>query len=120
MLVSNGPGELATWVRPLALELHNRLALRPGKLYLNLVPAGRKKSGESLDLPLVVGAIASCRPEDADFPDYLERQKANPLVKGFRRVLHVMPDALSEQPVFRENIRKMTGSGLTFDLCVLP
>ena len=31
-----------------------------------------------------------------------------------------MPDALSEQPAFRENIRKMTGSGLTFDLCVLP
>ena len=44
---------------------------------------------------LVVGAIASCRPEDAEFPDYLERQTANPLVKGFRRVLHVMPDALS-------------------------
>ena len=38
------------------------------------------------------------------FASYLERQRQNPLVKGFRRVLHVMPDELSEQPLFRENI----------------
>ncbi len=44
MLVSNGPGELATWVRPLAQALHRRLALRPtcpgalGALHLVLVP----------------------------------------------------------------------------------
>lgn len=29
VLVSNGPGELSTWVRPLAKLLHRRLALRP-------------------------------------------------------------------------------------------
>jgi hypothetical protein len=29
VLVSNGPGELSTWVRPLALRLHRELALRP-------------------------------------------------------------------------------------------
>jgi hypothetical protein len=29
VLVSNGPGELSTWVRPLARLLHRRLALRP-------------------------------------------------------------------------------------------
>lgn len=78
--------------------------------------------GRLADLPggLVVGAIASCRPEDQGFASYLERQCQNPLVKGFRRVLHVMPDELSEQPLFRENIARMAGSGLTFDLCVLP
>ncbi len=44
MLVSNGPGELGTWVRPLALCLHRRLGLRPcspaagGSLQLVLVP----------------------------------------------------------------------------------
>jgi hypothetical protein len=44
ILVSNGPGELSTWVRPLALCLHDRLALRPcmpqaaGSLNLVLVP----------------------------------------------------------------------------------
>lgn len=69
---------------------------------------------------LVTGAIVSCRPEDRGFPAYLERQLQNPFVKGFRRVLHVMPDELSEQALFRENIVRMSDSGLTFDLCVLP
>ena len=69
---------------------------------------------------LIAGAIASCRPEEPDFAAYLERQRHNPLVKGFRRVLHVMPDELSEQPLFRDNIKRMSGSGLTFDLCMLP
>ncbi|MEX1317717.1 MAG: glycosyl transferase [Synechococcaceae cyanobacterium] len=42
--MSNGPGELATWVRPLALALHSQLSLRPrcpmasGALHLVLVP----------------------------------------------------------------------------------
>tara|TARA_R110002020_G_scaffold40118_2_gene118674 strand:- start:16655 stop:17494 length:840 start_codon:yes stop_codon:yes gene_type:complete len=78
--------------------------------------------GKLAGLPdsLVAGAIASCRPEAADFPSYLERQRDNPLIKGFRRVLHVMPDELSEQILFRENIKRMSGYGLTFDLCVLP
>jgi predicted TIM-barrel fold metal-dependent hydrolase len=31
-----------------------------------------------------------------------------------------MPDDLSEGALFRENIRRIAGSGLTFDLCVLP
>ncbi|MCY0093644.1 amidohydrolase family protein [Hoeflea ulvae] len=69
---------------------------------------------------LIVGAIAACRPENKDFAAFLERQSGNPLVKGLRRVLHVMPDGLSEQPLFRENIARVAGSGLTFDLCVLP
>jgi len=69
---------------------------------------------------LVTGAIAACRPEDPGFAAYLERQRDNPLVKGFRRVLHVMPDELSDQPLFRENIARLAGTGLTFDLCVLP
>ncbi|MCT8990137.1 amidohydrolase [Chelativorans sp. SCAU2101] len=69
---------------------------------------------------LIVGAIAACRPEDETFPAYLERHRDNPLIRGFRRVLHVMPDDLSERPLFRENIRRLSGTGLTFDLCVLP
>jgi predicted TIM-barrel fold metal-dependent hydrolase len=66
------------------------------------------------------GAIAACRPEDAGFAGFLERQRSNPFVKGFRRVLHVMPDDLSEGALFRDNIRRLAGTGLTFDLCVLP
>lgn len=72
------------------------------------------------DGSLLAGAIASCRLEDPDFAAYLERARANPFVKGFRRVLHVMPDDLSEGPLFRENIKRLIGTGLTFDLCVLP
>ena len=42
---------------------------------------------------LVRGAIAACRPEEEGFPAYLERCLADPFVKGFRRVLHVAPEA---------------------------
>lgn len=69
---------------------------------------------------LILGAVASCRPESEDFPAYLERQRADPFVKGFRRVLHVMPDELSEDALFRENVKRLDGSHFTFDLCVLP
>ncbi|MBZ9797337.1 amidohydrolase family protein [Mesorhizobium sp. ES1-4] len=69
---------------------------------------------------MLTGAIASCRPEAADFPAYLERQQANRFVKGFRRVLHVVPDDLSEGALFRQNIKRLGGTGLTFDLVVLP
>jgi len=69
---------------------------------------------------LLVGAIAACRPETPDFPVYLDQVRANPFVRGFRRVLHVVPDELSEGPLFRENIRRLGGTGLNFDLCVLP
>ncbi|PLP56892.1 amidohydrolase [Mesorhizobium loti] len=68
---------------------------------------------------LVRGVIASCRPEEPGFPAYLERVRADPFVKGFRRVLHVVPDDVSEGALFRENIQRI-GGGLTFDLCVLP
>jgi len=65
---------------------------------------------------LLRGAIAACRPETRDFAAYLERQKANPFVKGFRRCLHVMPDDTSRSDVYRENIRRLSGTGLTYDL----
>ncbi len=69
---------------------------------------------------MIRGAIAACRPEDTDFPAYLERVLADPFVKGFRRVLHVMADEISEGSVFRQNLNRLTGTRLTFDLCVLP
>lgn len=69
---------------------------------------------------LLVGATAACRPEDAGFAAYLDRTLTKGVVKGFRRVLHVMPDDLSASPLFRENIKRLAGTDLTFDLCVLP
>lgn len=67
----------------------------------------------------IVGAIAACRPEHADFPAMLERLAANPKVKGLRRILHQSPDELGRRPIFAENLRRLSSLGLTFDLCVL-
>jgi predicted TIM-barrel fold metal-dependent hydrolase len=69
---------------------------------------------------LLRGAISSCRPEDDGFAAFLERQLADPFVKGFRRVLHVVPDDVSEGALFRENLRRLSGAGRPFDLCVRP
>jgi predicted TIM-barrel fold metal-dependent hydrolase len=69
---------------------------------------------------LLRGAISACRPEYEGFPAFLERQLANPFVKGFRRVLHVVPDEVSESDTFRKNVRRLAGSGRPFDLCVRP
>lgn len=69
---------------------------------------------------LLRGAIASGRPENSDFADYLDRARSNPVVKGFRRVLHVVGDDVSQGALFRENVARLAGTGLTFDLCVLP
>lgn len=69
---------------------------------------------------LISGAISSCRPEEKDFPEFLERAVSDPFIKGLRRVLHVMPDDLSEGALFRENIKRLSATRLTFDLCVLP
>lgn len=68
--------------------------------------------------PPMAGAISSCRPESPDFPVFLERQLANPFVKGFRRVLHIVPDEVSTTAVFRENLRRTGEAGLPFDLCL--
>ncbi|MGO4871084.1 MAG: amidohydrolase family protein [Roseiarcus sp.] len=66
------------------------------------------------------GAISACRPERSDFPAFLERQLADPFVKGFRRVLHVVPDEVSLSPAFRANLGRLAGTGRPFDLCVRP
>lgn len=69
--------------------------------------------------PLIAGIVASGRPESADFPAHLDALATLPKLRGLRRVLHVVPDDLSRQSLFRENIRRLPGLGLTFDLCVL-
>ena len=69
---------------------------------------------------LLRGAISACRPENTDFPAFLERALADPFIKGFRRILHQAPDSLSESATFRANIARLKGGGRPFDLCVLP
>jgi predicted TIM-barrel fold metal-dependent hydrolase len=70
----------------------------------------------------IVGAISACRPESTDgkaFASFVERTTANPLIRGFRRVLHTQPDELASSERFRANLRLLTAQGHPFDLCVL-
>ncbi|MGE6783798.1 amidohydrolase family protein [Ensifer adhaerens] len=105
--------------RRLGIEaaLHMEVDVAPSEIEKETAEIARLASQPD---SLLKGAIAACRPEDEGFAAYLERQEANGFVKGFRRVLHVMPDDLSEQPTFRDNVRKLGGRRFTFDLCVLP
>lgn len=69
--------------------------------------------------PALSGMVAACRPESADFPAQLERLAAQPFVRGLRRVLHVVPDALSRTAPFTSHVRRLAAHGLPFDLCLL-
>jgi len=73
-----------------------------------------------VDLPGIGGAIAACRPERADFPAELEAllEAGKGRIKGLRRILHEVPDDVSEPAIFAENLRRLAEHGLTFDLCL--
>lgn len=64
------------------------------------------------------GAISAARPESAGFEAWLERVDRR-VVRGVRRVLHVVPDDLSQSDLFRRNLRRLGQAGLPFDICVL-
>ena len=66
----------------------------------------------------LLGVIASGRPESDGFEAYID-EIAHPKLAGIRRILHTQPDALSQSPLFRENLRALGKRGLPFDLCVL-
>jgi predicted TIM-barrel fold metal-dependent hydrolase len=67
---------------------------------------------------LLCGAISAARPESPDFAAWLERQDMA-VVKGVRRVLHVVADGVSQTPLFRANIALLGKAGLPFDICML-
>lgn len=69
--------------------------------------------------PLIGGFVASGRPEHEGFRAHLAALAELPQLRGFRRVLHTQPDALSQQTRFIEHVRLLPEFGLTFDLCVL-
>ncbi|PXA99044.1 amidohydrolase [Nostoc sp. 3335mG] len=73
-----------------------------------------------LGLPGVAGAIAACRPERADFPAQLDRLLAIGAgrIKGLRRILHEVPDEVSQPALFSDNLKRLAPHGLTFDLCL--
>ncbi len=71
-----------------------------------------------LHLDGIVGAVAACRPEHADFPAQLERLVSMSGVRGLRRILHESPDDLSQTALFTDNLRRLAQYGLSFDLVV--
>lgn len=77
-------------------------------------------AGSDRDAPLLAAVIAGAWPESADFPAQVARLAGKARVRGVRRVLHTMPDGLSQTPRFAENLRLLAGHGLTFDLCLRP
>ncbi len=68
--------------------------------------------------PRVIGAIANGRPENPDFPAYLERLAALGGVRGIRRLLQNRPPEISQTPLFIENLNRLAAHGLVFDICV--
>jgi len=66
------------------------------------------------------GVIAAAFPEnDVEFEEWLEITGYNPLVLGYRRVLHVVDDEVSRGHKFRKNVRSIGELGKTFDMCFL-
>lgn len=67
---------------------------------------------------ILAGVIASARPENTGFEDYLQEIN-HPRLKGIRRIFHVQPDDLMRDARVRSNIARLAEHRLTFDLCVL-
>jgi predicted TIM-barrel fold metal-dependent hydrolase len=65
----------------------------------------------------ILGIISSIRPENArGFDEWVEEGRELGVV-GYRRILHVVPDDVSQTATFRANIRKLGSQGFPFDMC---
>ena len=69
---------------------------------------------------IIKGVISSCRPEKNNFQDMIQYAVSQRLIKGFRRVLHVAPDNTAGSDQFKNNIKLLSDTMLTFDLCAFP
>ena len=83
VFVSNGPGELATWVRPLAEQLHRTLQLRPRapqsliSLRLVLVPCPNA-TGEEAEAAARWGQFDRITPARGFWPLLLNPRREGP------------------------------------------
>ena len=68
----------------------------------------------------MIGLISSIRPEENKGFDLWLNETIEMGVIGYRRILHIMPNELSQTKIFRNNVRKIGDAGKTFDLCFLP
>ncbi len=66
----------------------------------------------------LLGQIAACRPEeDAGLDDWLAECEGLGVV-GYRRLLHVVDDAVSQGETFRRNLRAIGARGRVYDIVV--
>lgn len=65
----------------------------------------------------ILGVVAGCRPEASDFDEQLARIQHDKVL-GLRRILHVVPDSISQSDTFRRNVASLADLDLSFDLCV--
>lgn len=66
----------------------------------------------------LLGQICACRPEHDDpgaLDDWIAEARTLGAV-GMRRILHTVPDDLSESGIFRANVRRIGQAGLVFDM----
>lgn len=110
--------------RPWSLEAYFAEAVPLGidaALHMEVDVAEPDMMAESeyvITLPGIIGAIAACRPEQMNFVDQIERLSEHAHIKGVRRILHEVPDDLSQSDLFIENIRHLPDYDLSFDLCL--
>ena len=65
------------------------------------------------------GIIASIRPENDEGFEIWLNETIEMGVVGYRRILHVVPDEMSQSDTFRNNVRKIGIAGKPFDICFL-
>jgi len=67
----------------------------------------------------IIGLISSIRPEDdKGFEHWLDVSIQMGVV-GYRRILHEMSDEISQNEIFKKNIKKIGNAEKTFDMCFL-
>jgi predicted TIM-barrel fold metal-dependent hydrolase len=67
----------------------------------------------------ILGIVSSIRPENAPgFHAWLDEGPSLGVV-GYRRILHEVPDEVSQSDTFRANVREIGARGFTFDMVFL-
>lgn len=67
----------------------------------------------------MLGLVAAAYPERDGFDAWVQRSAADPNIVGYRRILHVVADELSQTQKFRQNVRKIGDADKCFDMCFL-
>lgn len=70
-----------------------------------------------IDQGRFAGQIASCRLAERDFEAWLD-ECGGLGVRAFRQILHVVPDTVSDGPMFRANLALMGRRDYPFELCL--